>query len=246
MTSFFIPFRKTCRPLHNYNATNQKWAWCLTDLSGQMCVRSLSEVKGGWWRCCFTPVSVFVSRNRRNANTALVHSPTSRLRVRADRPPCSAVRPRCLLYHWPFHIPQPAREVGPHWLQHCLLCLNLASSLAGLYVSDRDMWTCCPLCFLFSTECLPTFSTSATPNCCHELLSEIGKILKEVLIVPASVCWNWMGCLHWCNLCTILSKQGWRNAIFGNKMSETLVWLTTRLTQITGVLQSFRHLRVTC
>lgn len=40
-------------------------------------------------------------------------------------------------------------EVGPHWLQHCMLCLNLALSLAGLCVSDCDTWTrsCCIFTF---------------------------------------------------------------------------------------------------
>lgn len=147
MTSFFYSVSKTCRLRYNDSATNQKWARCLTDLSVQMFVVLL----WGWremTKLLLTPVSVFVSRNRRKANKDLVHSPTSRLRMRADSPVCSPERPLCLLYHWPFHIPQPAWEVGPHWLQHCMLCLNLALSLAGSCVSDWDMWTCARCIFI--------------------------------------------------------------------------------------------------
>lgn len=44
-------------------------------------------------------------------------------------------------------------EVGSHWLQHCMLCLNLP--LAGLCVSDLDMWSCfCCIFLLFLAECL--------------------------------------------------------------------------------------------
>lgn len=59
-----------------------------------------------------THISVSVSRNRRKANKDLVHSQTNHLRMSADMMwslACSPERSLCRLYHWPFHIPQPAR-----------------------------------------------------------------------------------------------------------------------------------------
>lgn len=41
-------------------------------------------------------------------------------------------------------------EVGPHWLQHCVLCLNVASSLAGLCVSDCVMLNCAWCIFILN------------------------------------------------------------------------------------------------
>lgn len=182
-----------------------------------------------------TPVSVLVSRNRRKANKDLVHSPTSRLRMRADSPVCSPERPLCLLYHWPFHIPQPAWDVGPHWLQHCVLCLNLALSLAGLCVSDWDMWTCARCIFIlygmltdFFHVCNTLWSQDKTKTADNEQITA-GRADK---LLSSTTRWNWKDSgrsVHHSRQCVLklvgiftlavlsellLSKQGWRNPIF--------------------------------
>lgn len=54
-------------------------------------------------------------------------------------------------------------EVSPHWLQHCMLCLNSASALAGLCVSGWDTLSGpVPVVFLLSKECQRAFSLLLT------------------------------------------------------------------------------------
>lgn len=106
-------------------------------------VLQCSEIKGrlqSYYWLMFLCLSVETGGKQMKG---LVHSPTNRLRMRADSPVCSAERPLCLLYHWPFHIPQPACGSGPS-LAATLRALFEFSSVTGrfacFWLGYVDLW----------------------------------------------------------------------------------------------------------
>lgn len=137
--------------------------WCLICLSVQIYFSGFVFgdlkyfIELGTWRemtnLYLTHISVSVSRNRRKANKGLVHSQTNRLRMCADmmwRLVCSPKCSLCRLYHWPFHIPQPACGSRPS-LAATLHALFELSLVVGRFVCFW-LWYVDPLLLYFYSQ----------------------------------------------------------------------------------------------